>query len=67
MLGAVGEVLAVDNGVAWALVHGERWKVRCPGALTPGQRVRVVALSGLTLDVCPEDSGSDPIPKGTSS
>jgi membrane-bound serine protease (ClpP class) len=67
MTGAVGEVLAVDNGVTWALVHGERWKVRSADALAPGQRVRVLALRGLTLDVRPEDSDSDPTPKGTSS
>jgi len=67
MTGAVGEVLVVDSGVAWALVHGERWKVRSADALAPGQRVRVLALRGLTLDVCPEGSDSDPTPRGTSS
>lgn len=52
MTGAPGEVLAVENdGVVWALVHGERWKVRSPDPLVPGQRVRVVGLRGLTLDV----------------
>jgi membrane-bound serine protease (ClpP class) len=67
MIDAVGEVLAVDNEIVWALVHGERWKVHSPDALAPGQRVRVVALHGLTLEVRPEDSDSDPTLRGTSS
>ncbi len=67
MIGAVAEVLVVGEDGVWALVHGERWKVHCPDALAPGQRVRVVALHGLTLEVRPEDSNSNPTPKGTSS
>ena len=52
MTGAPGEVLAVESdGTAWALVHGERWKVTCPDPLAPGQQVRVLALHGLTLEV----------------
>ena len=56
LLGLAGEVLAVgrDDGDAWALVHGERWQVHSAEPLIPGQRVRVVALRGLTLDVRPE-------------
>ena len=64
MTGAVGEVLAVDDGVTWAFVHGERWKVHSADALAPGQRVRVVSLRGLTLEVRAEDSDSDSNPKG---
>lgn len=65
MTGAVGDVLSVDNGQAWALVHGERWKVRSPDVLTPGQRVRVIALHDLTLEVRAEKSvDADPTLKG---
>lgn len=32
-------------------VHGELWRVHSPEPLAPGQRVRVDALNGLTLDV----------------
>lgn len=67
MIGAVAEVLVVGEGGAWAQVHGERWKVQSPEALAPGQRVRVVALHGLTLEVRPEDSDSNPTLRGTSS
>ena len=52
MTGATGEVLAVENhGTAWALVHGERWKVTSIDPPAPGQPVRVLALRGLVLEV----------------
>lgn len=55
MVGATAQVLAVGEDGAWALIHGERWKVQGPQALRPGQRVRVVAVNGLTLEVRPDD------------
>jgi len=64
MIGAVAEVLVVDKGGAWAQVHGERWKVQSPDALAQGQRVRVVALHGLTLEV---RADIDPTLKGNAS
>jgi membrane-bound serine protease (ClpP class) len=51
LLGALGEVLEVSEGQAWAQVFGERWKVDSPQPLAPGQRVRVLGLRGLTLQV----------------
>lgn len=56
MIGAPGQVMVIDEvGEAWALVHGERWKVRASKAgeqgLRPGQRVRVKAIDGLVLSV----------------
>ncbi len=54
MLGAEGVVLATGNADSWAQIHGERWRVTCPEALQPGQRVRVVGMHGLTLQVRPE-------------
>jgi len=51
MVGAPGVVLVADTRGAWAEVQGERWKVASPDALAPGQRVRVVGVRGLTLDV----------------
>ncbi len=67
MIGAVGEVLAFDNDIVWALVHGERWKVHSTDALVPGQQVRVVELHGLMLEVRAEDFNSDSTLKGYSS
>jgi membrane-bound serine protease (ClpP class) len=51
LLGASGEVLEVSEGQAWAQVFGERWKVESPQPLAPGQRIRVLGLRGLTLQV----------------
>ena len=51
MLGVPGVVIAVDSATAWAEVHGERWRVRSSTSLAPGDRVRVSAVDGLTLDV----------------
>ncbi|MBN8509760.1 MAG: nodulation protein NfeD [Burkholderiales bacterium] len=54
MAGALGEVIAVEGDGAWALVNGERWRVRCGSPLVPGARVRVLRLDGLVLDVQPD-------------
>jgi len=51
LVGASGEVLEVSEGQAWAQVFGERWKVDSTQPLAPGQRVRVLGLRGLTLQV----------------
>ncbi len=49
--GASGEVMEVTDGEVWAQVHGERWRVTSREPLVPGQRIRVVGLHGLTLEV----------------
>jgi membrane-bound serine protease (ClpP class) len=58
MLGSIGVMLEGGEGVGWARVQGERWRVQpaSPAAL-PGQgaRVRVTARDGLTLTVEPFD------------
>jgi len=51
LVGARGQVLEVADGQAWAQVLGERWKVDAGEPLAPGQRIRVLGLRGLTLDV----------------
>jgi len=51
LVGTPGEVLQVSDGEAWAEVLGERWKVTSSQPLAPGQRVRVLGLRGLTLEV----------------
>jgi membrane protein implicated in regulation of membrane protease activity len=43
------EAVVGDDG--WLRVQGERWRVRGAG---PGERVRVVAVDGLTLVVEPD-------------
>ena len=58
LVGLPGQVLQVSDGEAWAEVLGERWKVASSRPLQPGQRVRVLGLRGLTLEV-QADSPSD--------
>ena len=61
--GTVSEVVAIEPGGAWALVRGERWQVRADAPLAVGQRVRVLAVRGLMLDVAADpESAMHPIP-----
>lgn len=53
MIGAEGEMLEDAQGEGMARVHSEIWKVRAAAPLRAGQRVRVIAMDGLTLDVTP--------------
>ncbi len=50
ILGSTGVVLSGD-AESYALVDGERWRVRAASPLLPGDRVRVVGIDGLVLDV----------------
>jgi membrane-bound serine protease (ClpP class) len=49
LVGAVGRVVAVEGGEAWAELHGERWRVRCAAPPAVGEHVRITAIDGLTL------------------
>ena len=51
LLGASGVVLEDFEREGWARVHSENWRVRAPTPFRAGQRVRVAAIDGLTLDV----------------
>jgi len=59
LIGARGEVIQVADGQTWALVRGEHWQVRATAPLQPGQRVRVVGLTDLILQVEPEGERHD--------
>ncbi|MGE5093741.1 MAG: NfeD family protein [Betaproteobacteria bacterium] len=54
LIGAHGEVMADFEGEGWARVHSEMWRVRSNAPLRAGERIRVKAMHGLTLDVVPE-------------
>ena len=54
LLGVPGEVIEFADGMGWAHVNGERWRVRAGVTLQPGQRVRVTRVDNLTLDVSPD-------------
>jgi membrane-bound serine protease (ClpP class) len=55
MIGAAAKVQDWSGSSGHVLAHGERWKAASTASLAPGQRVRVVALNGLTLQIEPED------------
>lgn len=57
MIGARGEVLDDFATEGWIRVHGENWKARSAVPLARGQRVRVVTIEGLVLEVMPESDG----------
>jgi membrane protein implicated in regulation of membrane protease activity len=62
MIGERGEVIeAFEEGSGRVRVYGEIWSARSPGReLAIGERVRVAAVSGLTLEVRPEADESAP-------
>jgi membrane-bound serine protease (ClpP class) len=60
LIGSLGEVLEdFDGKDGWARVHGETWHIRCKEPLAKGQRVRVLSMDGLILDVAPEQVPDD--------
>jgi membrane-bound serine protease (ClpP class) len=50
LLGSTGQALEEEG---WARIHGETWRIRSAAPLKAGQRVRVVAMHGLLLEVVP--------------
>lgn len=58
MIGALGTITNIDNSNVYAHIHGESWQVESSQPLTPGDRVKVEAVNGLTLKVEPF-AGSD--------
>jgi membrane-bound serine protease (ClpP class) len=51
MIGAEAEALEDFAREGWARVRGERWKVRSTQPVQRGERLRVTAMDGLTLEV----------------
>ena len=56
LLGSVGEMVEDAAPEGFAFIRGENWRVRGAGALSKGQKVRVVGVRGLLLDVVVEES-----------
>lgn len=68
MLGALGQVSALNAEGAWARVHGEQWRVHADTPLALGQTVQVLGLTGLILQVQPvaaADTSPPPSPSPT--
>ena len=56
LIGSIGEVQEDFEGKeGWARVHGEIWRIRSKHPMGLRQRVRVVRIDGLILDVEPEE------------
>ncbi|HEY6721382.1 MAG TPA: nodulation protein NfeD [Burkholderiales bacterium] len=51
LIGSTGQTLDQEG---WARIHGETWRIRSSAPLKAGERVRVVAMHGLTLEVVSE-------------
>ncbi|MBI5891463.1 MAG: nodulation protein NfeD [Nitrosomonadales bacterium] len=57
LIGDTGEVLDDFAGtVGWARVQGETWRINSEQPLRRGQKVRIVRIRGLILDVEPEEA-----------
>jgi membrane-bound serine protease (ClpP class) len=54
-----GVVMADSAGEGWAQVHGELWQIKSAVPLRKGQRVRVVRIDGLSLDVEAESTANE--------
>lgn len=51
LIGAEGELIEVNGSQGYAEIQGERWRVASDAPLSPGERIRVVAVDGLTAHV----------------
>jgi membrane-bound serine protease (ClpP class) len=60
IVGAAGDVIECSGHDGWAMIDGERWRVRAGQALRHGQRVRVARVDGLTLEVSPAAEPTTP-------
>jgi membrane-bound serine protease (ClpP class) len=58
LIGETGVVKTPLTPTGRIQVHGELWFARCQTPLASGQRVRVTAVDGLTLEVEPEASAT---------
>lgn len=51
LVGETAEVVDSGNEAVLVRLHGETWRVNCPGSLEVGDRVTIKNVSGLILDV----------------
>src|SRR5437764_1650692 len=55
LVGADGEMVEDADDTGWANIRGETGKVRTPGRLARGQRIRGVAVDGMLPQVVPSE------------
>ncbi len=53
MVGEIGEARTALAPQGTVFVHGELWSAESPSAVAPGERVRVVSVDGMRLEVEP--------------
>ncbi|HEY6638624.1 MAG TPA: NfeD family protein [Solirubrobacterales bacterium] len=58
LIGATAEVIETCDPSGRVRLRGEIWHARCPGGAGVGERVKVTAVGGLTLEV--ERNGKGP-------
>jgi membrane-bound serine protease (ClpP class) len=63
MRGSLGSVIEWATAEGRVRVHGEAWHARSPHRLFAGQRVRVVDIDGLTVEVEPDDPAAQDPPE----
>ena len=51
MVGEYGQIVGIDDGMVYAEIRGENWRVVCEESLQIGDRVRVIATQDLKLRV----------------
>ena len=56
MVGEFGDARSELNPDGTVFVHGELWNARSDSAVAAGQRVRIVSVNGMTLEVEPRQS-----------
>jgi membrane-bound serine protease (ClpP class) len=63
MRGSLGSVIEWTTAEGRVRVHGEAWHARSPHRLFAGQRVRVVDIDGLTVEVEPDEPAAQDPPE----
>jgi len=53
LLGADGEMLDDATDTGWASIRGETWQVKTAARVARGEKVRVVAIDGMSPRVAP--------------
>jgi membrane-bound serine protease (ClpP class) len=56
LIGASGEVIEECDPRGRVRLRGEIWHARCPAGASVGERVTVIGVDGLTLEVEPSES-----------
>jgi membrane-bound serine protease (ClpP class) len=54
LIGSRAEVIEACDPEGRVRLRGEIWRARCPAGAAVGERVRVAAVDGLTVEVRPE-------------